>query len=193
MGIINPIIFADEIYKDVLGYPLISPIYLISNYGNCMNKNTGKILSIHMATNGYLMYSLSGPGKVYHCLAHRMVLCTFNPVLGQEKLYVNHIDGNKRNNYIGNLEWTTPSENDYHALNTGLRTNFLDGHPNSKLSNEIVHAICHYIDLGLENREIAKIIGDTDCNDLKSTICDIRHGRVWRRISEQYNFSKIYF
>ena len=49
---------------------------------------------------------------------HRLMAKTFLP--GPEKPHVNHIDGNKRNNNITNLEWATPSENSQHAVDTGL-------------------------------------------------------------------------
>lgn len=49
---------------------------------------------------------------------HRLMAKTFLP--GPEKPHVNHIDGNKRNNAITNLEWATSSENSQHAVDTGL-------------------------------------------------------------------------
>ena len=49
---------------------------------------------------------------------HRLMAKTFLP--GPEKAHVNHIDGNKQNNSIDNLEWATPAENSQHAVDTGL-------------------------------------------------------------------------
>ena len=52
------------------------------------------------------------------CLVHRLVLSTFTPIGGA--LDVNHKDGNKKNNSLGNLEWVSKSENTRHAHMTGL-------------------------------------------------------------------------
>lgn len=49
---------------------------------------------------------------------HRLMAKTFLP--GPEKPHVNHLDGNKQNNSLTNLEWATPSENSQHAVDTGL-------------------------------------------------------------------------
>jgi len=49
---------------------------------------------------------------------HRLMAKTFLP--GPEKEHVNHIDGNKQNNQLTNLEWATPQENAQHAYSTGL-------------------------------------------------------------------------
>ncbi len=55
--------------------------------------------------------------KIYR--AHRIIAETFIPN-PENKPEVNHIDGNKSNNDISNLEWVTPSENNQHAYDTGL-------------------------------------------------------------------------
>lgn len=52
---------------------------------------------------------------------HRIVATTFIPNTDPKKIFVNHIDGNKQNNHVSNLEWVTPSENCTHAYQTGLR------------------------------------------------------------------------
>lgn len=54
---------------------------------------------------------------------HRIILKTFKPNNNCSRLDVNHIDGNKSNNNLENLEWCTRSENVIHAFNTGLQNN----------------------------------------------------------------------
>ncbi len=53
-------------------------------------------------------------------LVHRAVMETFNPVEGMENLQVNHIDGDKSNNCLSNLEWVDRSENMRHAFENGI-------------------------------------------------------------------------
>lgn len=53
-------------------------------------------------------------------LVHRAVMETFNPVEGMENLQVNHIDGDKSNNCLSNLEWAERSENMRHAFESGI-------------------------------------------------------------------------
>jgi hypothetical protein len=62
---------------------------------------------------------------------HRLVAATYidNPL---NKPQVNHIDGNKSNNHVSNLEWVTQSENIRHAINTGLKSTFV--HENARIS-----------------------------------------------------------
>lgn len=74
-----------------------------------------------------------------HILIHRTMMVTFNPVDGMDNLQVNHIDGNKQNNVIENLEWCTREENMQHAIRTGLWTpTYRPGelHPMCTLSDE---------------------------------------------------------
>lgn len=53
---------------------------------------------------------------------HRLVALTFiENNYPDTKIQVNHIDGDKSNNVLSNLEWMTPSENDLHAFKTGLK------------------------------------------------------------------------
>lgn len=100
----------------------ISTSYFITNKGDCYNSNTNKYLKGTInKKNGYKAYKLTLPnGKQKMCYAHRLVALAFidNP---KNKPMVNHIDGNKLNNYIDNLEWCTASENAIHALNNELK------------------------------------------------------------------------
>ena len=78
--------------------------YEISTFGNIKNSNTKRILKIKNIENGYSSISLNK--KVYKI--HRLVALVFleNP---NNKPTVNHIDKNKHNNKLDNLEWETTS------------------------------------------------------------------------------------
>lgn len=60
------------------------------------------------------------PVKRYMCQVHRLILENFQPVDGMENLQVNHKNGNKGDNSLENLEWTTPAENTRDANKRGL-------------------------------------------------------------------------
>jgi hypothetical protein len=70
--------------------------------------------------SGYERIQLRKGGKYYYSAVHRLVAMTYvpNPSNYSE---VNHIDGNKQNNRVENLEWCTHSHNIQHADRTGLR------------------------------------------------------------------------
>jgi hypothetical protein len=115
MGILN------EEWRDVVGY---EGLYLVSNYGRVRRtkKSRGtdsRILAQSVSKRGYITYSLYRNQKRKHKCAHRLVAEAFLPRI-EGKEHVNHIDGNKLNNYVGNLEWVTPGENVRHAIANGL-------------------------------------------------------------------------
>ena len=89
--------------------------------GKSTNKNNCKVrvLKQKHCANGYRSVKLFKDGKHSHLLVHRIVAKTFIPN-PDNKRYVNHIDGNKANNNVNNLEWCTASENLKHAFKTGL-------------------------------------------------------------------------
>ena len=97
----------------------------ISDKGEVRRNN--RVLAYHIR-NGYRAVCLYSPKtkKKYTENIHRMVAGTFIPNQDR-KTFVNHKDGNKHNNVVSNLEWTTPQENTEHALETGIQK----GHPKS--------------------------------------------------------------
>ena len=97
--------------------------YQISNYGRSKSfkqRAEGKILTPSIDTGGYLYINLWRDCKAKTRTIHRLVAETFipNPLNLPE---VNHIFGNKFDNYFENLEWCTSSENQKHAYKLGLR------------------------------------------------------------------------
>ena len=83
--------------------------YSISNLGNVRNDKTGRILKPYIKPSGYKQVQLGR--KTIPQYIHRLVAIAFIPNI-ENKPQVNHINGNKGDNRIENLEWVTASEND---------------------------------------------------------------------------------
>lgn len=93
-----------------------SPFYEVSETGQVRNAITLHLLKPAPATNGYLTVVL---GRAVGTVpVHRLVAESFLGIKGE---CVNHIDGNKLNNTLTNLEWVSRRENNVHALKTQLR------------------------------------------------------------------------
>lgn len=104
----------DELWKDIKGY---EGLYQASNFGNIRLLNNNKHLKQGILSKGYLRVTLSKKSF----LSHRIIATTFIPNPDNKKC-VNHIDGNKLNNNVNNLEWCTHSENMQHAWDNGLHS-----------------------------------------------------------------------
>ena len=87
--------------------------YEISNLGNIRNSKNKRLLKIYNRKEGYSSIYLCG--KTY--TVHRLVGITFLPNI-DNKPTINHIDKNKHNNKLENLEWATYSEQKFHSINT---------------------------------------------------------------------------
>lgn len=92
--------------------------YEISSLGKIRNLQ-GKVLKTYIQNSGYEQIKINYQGLHIHKSIHRLVAEAFipNPL---NRPCVNHIDGNKLNNTVDNLEWCTNSENILHARKTGL-------------------------------------------------------------------------
>ena len=92
-----------EEWKDVIGY---EGLYQVSNYGNVKSLKYGKERVLKQGKNnrGYFQVSLHKESKGKCYLVHRLVSQTFIPN-PQNLPFVNHIDENKQNNMVSNLEF----------------------------------------------------------------------------------------
>ena len=88
--------------------------YEVSNLGKVRNIKSGRTLKPKLNRGGYLMYGLYENNKQKYLYLHRILATAFidNP---EEKPCVNHIDENKLNNDLSNLEWCTVRENNLHG------------------------------------------------------------------------------
>ena len=76
---------------------------------------------IDSSSTGYFLVTLCHEKKRQNKRVHRLLMEAFVPN-PEGKAHVNHIDGNKENNALENLEWATPQENAIHATALGLNT-----------------------------------------------------------------------
>lgn len=132
-----------EQWIDIEGY---EGLYQVSNLGSIrslyrFNKAQnrlykGKIRTLCFDRRGYNILVLCKEGtqktfKVHRLVAHHFITNTNN------KTEVNHIDGDKTNNHVNNLEWCTPSENVKHSYKIGIQEAHKgEAHINAKLTNE---------------------------------------------------------
>jgi hypothetical protein len=164
-----------ETWKDIKGY---EGLYQISNLGRVKSfkGKTPVIFKLNSAVTGYKECTLR-KGKTKEVWGvHRLVVIHFLPPQ-PDKPWVNHKDGDKINNRVDNLEWSTPSENNKHAYDTGLKVSLKGEETNScKLTEEQVIAIRTTLS-HLNHKETAKLF---DMHP--SVICRIRARKSWKHI-----------
>lgn len=158
-------------------YPLKFDYY-VTDDGRVWSGKSKKFLSQSEDKNGYMKVGLCStdlpPKKVHRYSVHRLIMENFCPIEGMENLQVNHIDGDKKNNCLSNLEWTTCEENIHHAIANGLRAKVNGA---SKLTPEQVLEIYHRSWDGESNVSLSKEFGVHP-----DTIGQIRNKKTWKEI-----------
>ena len=130
----------EEVWRDIEGY---EGKYAVSNLGRVKSLERidslgrlvkEKILSPGNNGHGYLFVNLCRNGERKRYKVHRLVLSTFNPIENMENLDCNHLDENKENNNLNNLEWVTHKENINHGTRNDRVGEKLRGKFNTKKS-----------------------------------------------------------
>lgn len=99
--------------------PFMKGIYSITKCGRIYSHLTNKWMKLPLNKSGYQTIDLRKNGKRVYGIVSRLVAQTFIPN-PEFKPQVNHIDGNKLNNHVDNLEWVTQQENSNHAMINNL-------------------------------------------------------------------------
>jgi hypothetical protein len=165
---------AYEEWRDIKGY---EGLCKVSSHGRIKSflSNTGaKILSTNIDKNGYVIRKLYKNGGSKPYAVHRLVVDAFISEDDTRKS-TNHIDGDKSNNHVSNLERCTPKENTIHAIETCLMKPY-----NAKLSISAVFGINQDLQTRLLSQSvIAKKYGITQAN-----VSFIKTGKIWSGVSK---------
>lgn len=171
-----------EEWKDVIGY---EGLYMVSSSGEIYSTISKKILRQTKSSTGYYHVTLYLDKKASCVNVHRIVADAFLPQKDNCP-EINHIDGNKGNNSVINLERVSKSENAIHAYKTGLRKPPMQGRKGSQnaRSKEILQYSIDgkYIRTWFGVSEAARAMGCTPAsisgciNGKKRTI----KGYIWR-------------
>lgn len=177
----------EEIWRDCLEY---GHMYQISNKGRVKSVNRifikknnaritvkGKVIKSYDLGRGYSGFSIQVNGHVKYFYVHRVVAIAFIPN-PENKPFVNHINGIKKDNTVENLEWCTRQENVDHAIKNNLYSRG-EKFVKSKLKDKDVLDILSMKGVLLA-KDIAKKYGVAT-----SRIYNIFHNKAWTHIKRK--------
>ncbi len=173
-----------EIWKDVKNY---EGLYELSNFGKVRTverivlrksklgkltnfKINSKIKIANLSKGGYLTIAIVKENKTITTYLHRIIAEVFVEKEKPNYNVVNHINGIKTDNRIENLEWTSSSQNNIHALDNFLRET------RKNISIEFIEKVKELRNNGFKNYEIANQLNSTT-----SIIQGITSGRTYKR------------
>lgn len=171
--------YLNEEWRDIINY---EGLYQVSNYGRIKSLSNGsdrteRIKSLSTQTGGYHMVTLSKNRKAKNCLVHRLVAEAFLQNTNNYKI-VNHIDHNRQNNCIFNLEWTTSKENN--SKEKSRRRNLRGSERSVKLTEDDAKYIYDAIKNNISKTELAK-----KYNVSFMAIHNIGIKKTWKHIHEE--------
>lgn len=184
-------IYLEEEWRDIKGY---EGLYQVSNCGRIKSlsrliynvghgytkRSSERIKKLGTHTKGYLQVQLCKNGANKTIKVHRLVAQAFIPN-PNNFLQVDHIDGDKTNNHVTNLEWVTNTENHKRKMCMGLNVNLSgEKHGRNKYSEEVVKKL--YIEYlnGIPQNKLA-----LKYNVNKTTVNAICNKRIWLKTTNK--------
>lgn len=174
---------AKVVVKDIPGY---EGLYKATTHGEIVITErriwNGKVMALcksktmntRIGNHGYKNVDLRKGGERKTRLVHRLIAETFISGKSLTRIQVNHIDGDKLNNAVSNLEWCSPKENVKHAMDIGLVNETTRA---SKLTPSSVHEIRELYSDGVSQAMLGIIFHVSH-----RTIHDIVKGKTWTTI-----------
>lgn len=171
---------------DIFVVPIENLPFEVNKEGVVRNKVTKHVYTKYLEKNGYYRVSTRDSlGNPIKQSVHRLMALAFIPN-PENKPQVNHINGVKSDYSLENLEWVTESENQQHAVDTGLREVIVgEEWHSSTITDQQVHHICQLMQEGYRNSDISKITGVSP-----TKIKDIRRGGAWSWLSNSYEIQR---
>lgn len=184
----------NEYIKDYIN-PIWKPVYIngvntgyeVSTLGQIKNRkgvvSTYDIVK-YRDDKRYVPLAIKIKGESVRKDVHRVVAETFipNPLNKRE---VNHINGNKHFNWVGNLEWVTRQENADHAVANGLMRVGENGQSATHTEEE-AHQVCKLAEQGLGHKKIAEQLNVDD-----HFVIGIMYRGEWRHVSKNYKMPEV--
>ena len=157
--------------------------YLINENGDIFDIKENKLRKQTVSERGYLKVSFYVNGKYKKFFIHRLVMIHFNPIDNMENLQVNHINGDKSDNRIENLEWVTPSQNTRHANKKGKGHQMSQNGESNSMSKLTTEQVIEIIkETNKPNRRTDQKISE-DYGVTRKTISNIRNNITWKHIN----------
>lgn len=179
------VFWIDINFKDV-----IKNTYMVGTHGEIMYKDSEIVLNKKVTNTGYYAVSLRTKKRGNQWfLIHQLVATHFvnKPQNITDELVPDHIDDNHLNNYYENLQWLTRPENTRKGHITGAINNIGENNGSAKITDQIVHNICHLLE---KNKSYTQIINELNLGDTKqmrTLLVRIKNKIKWKHISDLYN------
>lgn len=159
-----------EVFSEIDGF---EGLYAVSTQGTVLNLQTGKLKKHSVNKHGYHLIGLCKQGQKYNKFIHRLVACCYIPN-HLDLSDVNHKNGIKSDNSVGNLEWMSREENRKHAVLNGLFSQRGEKNVRAKLTPDQVITIRMS---SLKSKDLSLLYGITT-----SSVRSIKRRSTWNHI-----------